>query len=139
MLQTLSLTKLNANYVAYAVHYASMQLCNRAHTREHTMLTTDRVINDDDCVTTIYKCDALIECDGTSIWSNTAGVVVHVTEINAHKYANGYTVVYALHNAGWEIYTDKGFEQGISKLLGYNVSFTEQGMQEDEVASLETC
>jgi hypothetical protein len=46
------------------------------------------------------------------------------------------------HNANgcgdWRIYTDDGFEESISVALGFDVTFTEQGMQDDGVASLET-
>ena len=41
------------------------------------------------------------------------------------------------HDADWRIYTDSGFEAAISAALGIDVAFTEQGMQEDGVASLE--
>ena len=36
------------------------------------------------------------------------------------------------------MYTDSGFEEAISAKLGEQVMFTEQGMQEDGVASMET-
>ena len=42
------------------------------------------------------------------------------------------------HNATWNIYTDSGFESTISNLLGFDVQFTEQGMQDDGYASMET-
>jgi hypothetical protein len=35
------------------------------------------------------------------------------------------------------MYTDSGFTAAVSELLGYEVSYTEQGMQEDGMASLE--
>ena len=41
------------------------------------------------------------------------------------------------HDTTWEIYTDSGFEKAISEKLGFEVSFTEQGMQDDYVASME--
>jgi len=41
------------------------------------------------------------------------------------------------HDADWEIYTDTGFEAAISTALGFDVSFTEQGMQDDNFASME--
>ena len=44
------------------------------------------------------------------------------------------------HDGGkgsWNMYTDSGFEDAISKALGFSVSFTEQGMQEDNFASME--
>ena len=48
-----------------------------------------------------------------------------------------YTSVNVEHDSTWDIYTDSGFEAAISEVLGYEVSFTEQGMQEDGVASME--
>jgi hypothetical protein len=42
------------------------------------------------------------------------------------------------HDADWTIYTDSGFENAISKTLNMDVSFTEQGMQEEGLASMET-
>ena len=41
------------------------------------------------------------------------------------------------HDTTWNIYTDRGFEKGISDALGFKVYFTEQGMQEDGSASME--
>jgi hypothetical protein len=35
------------------------------------------------------------------------------------------------------MYTDSGFSDAISALLGTDVSFTEQGMQDDGYASME--
>jgi hypothetical protein len=37
----------------------------------------------------------------------------------------------------WRLYTDTGFADAISTLLGTEVMFTEQGMQEDGYASME--
>jgi hypothetical protein len=37
----------------------------------------------------------------------------------------------------WRLYTDSGFADAISTLLGTEVMFTEQGMQEDGMASME--
>jgi hypothetical protein len=37
----------------------------------------------------------------------------------------------------WRLYTDTGFEAVVSKLLGTDVSYTEQGMQNDNLASME--
>ena len=41
------------------------------------------------------------------------------------------------HNTTWEIYTDTGFEKAISDKLGFEVRFTEQGMQDNNFASME--
>jgi hypothetical protein len=35
------------------------------------------------------------------------------------------------------MYTDSGFTDVVSELLGFEVSYTEQGMQDDGMASLE--
>ena len=37
----------------------------------------------------------------------------------------------------WRLYTDTGFTEAISTLLGTQVFFTEQGMQDDGYASME--
>ena len=50
---------------------------------------------------------------------------------------DGYRKVEVEHDGPWSIYTDSGFEQEISKMVGFEVSFTEQGMQEDGMASME--
>jgi hypothetical protein len=41
------------------------------------------------------------------------------------------------HDTTWDIYTDSGFEAAISAALGFDVGFTEQGMQDDGYASME--
>jgi hypothetical protein len=49
----------------------------------------------------------------------------------------GYRSVNVEHDGPWTIYTDSGFEKAISDMVGFEVSFTEQGMQEDGMASME--
>jgi len=95
---------------------------------------------DEDLVIKHYEADFAVELAGDSIWSDTAGKVVQVTGITVLEEAYDYEVsrmVNVVHDAGWDIYTDTGFERAISEALGYAVVFTEQGMQEDGVASLE--
>ena len=41
------------------------------------------------------------------------------------------------YEESWRIYTDSGFEAAVSELLGTDVCFTEQGMQDDNYASME--
>lgn len=101
------------------------------------MLTVANVTHDDGATTTEYTCDFIATCNGTSIWSDTAGKQVRVTAIVVHEEADGYKHVSVTHDSNWEIYTDTGFEAAISAALGYEVGFTEQGMQEDELASME--
>jgi len=86
---------------------------------------------------TQYECDFVAHCDGSSIWGDTSGKDVRVTNIVVFE-EDDYKAVYVTHDSGWEIYTDRGFEREISDALGINVCFTEQGMQEDKCASMET-
>jgi len=48
-----------------------------------------------------------------------------------------YVAVQVEHDGPWTIYTDTGFERAISQMIGIDVEFTEQGMQDDGEASLE--
>ena len=97
------------------------------------------------CVVTRYDADGYAQCDGTSIWGYEGDNKVAVSAVEVHNatYEDGdeSTMIYVEHNAGgtgdWRIYTDKGFEASISEALGFDVTFTEQGMQDDGVASLE--
>jgi hypothetical protein len=50
---------------------------------------------------------------------------------------DSYRSVTVEHDGPWDIYTDSGFEKAISELVGFEVGFTEQGMQEDGLASME--
>lgn len=50
---------------------------------------------------------------------------------------DGYRQVNVEHDGPWHIYTDSGFEKAISGMVGFNVDFTEQGMQQDGMASME--
>lgn len=83
-----------------------------------------------------------VELAGDSIWDYEGPMAVTVHNIvdegtfDEEEYPN-YRHVSVQHDTDWRIYTDSGFEQAISAALGYEVSFTEQGMQADGVASLE--
>lgn len=98
----------------------------------------------------IFNPVQIVACNGTSIWRDTHGKKVTVSSIdlgfwndklNPNPEFNGY--IYVNHRSWWEIYTDTGFEQGISKLVSkafgkkIQISFTEQGMQEQHRASME--
>ena len=89
---------------------------------------------------TEYACDFVAKCDGTSLWADTNNLRVRVTGIDIFEggdYSEGYKQVDVAHDADWEIYTDRGFEAAISAALGYDVQFTEQGMQDTGFASME--
>jgi len=126
--------------LAFAAHCANtaLQAIVLAHGVQQ-MLTVASVTHDDDITTTVYNCDFVAACDGTSIWDNTANKQVHVTAITVHEHGDDYTLVNVTHDSVWTIYTDGGFARAISAALGYDVNFTEQGMQEDNMASMEVC
>ena len=73
---------------------------------------------------------------GDSIWGCDIETVT-VSDISVYEDEDGYKSISVEHDATWNIYTDTGFERAISERLGYAVQFTEQGMQEDGVASME--
>jgi len=78
---------------------------------------------------------------GDSIWLNRDGMqyaddVVTITDYKVEE-TDGMIEVWVEHNAPWEIYTDSGFAKGISKMLGIDVDWSEQGMQAQGVAHLE--
>ena len=89
-----------------------------------------------------------VELAGDSIWGYKGPQTVTVTNIEVSRYtaedAEDYGVaegdvqhVSVEHDTTWDIYTDTGFEAAISAALGFDVQFTEQGMQEDGYASME--
>jgi hypothetical protein len=103
-------------------------------------LTLANTTVDESTATYTFDCDFIAHCDGTSIWSDTSNKAVHVTAICIwhNSYEDGIiTEVNVTHDSTWDIYTDRGFEQAISDAVGFSVRFTEQGMQEDELASME--
>ena len=95
---------------------------------------------DSDYTSVEYSCDFNVVTAGDGLWGCEAGRVVNVTNIVVVTNAYEDTVsvmVNVGHNSTWDIYTDSGFETAISEALRCNVRFTEQGMQEDECASME--
>lgn len=85
-----------------------------------------------------------VELAGDSIWNYTGPRTVTVTGIDieaSEDDTSNYKLVSVTHNGGdesWRIYTDTGFERAISKAVGFDVDWTEQGMQDDGYATLET-
>jgi hypothetical protein len=91
-----------------------------------------------------------VELAGDSIWdkegTNPKSVNVKEVEVtfeidtesdDAEDRETTYVAVQVEHDGPWTIYTDSGFEREISQLIGIDVEFTEQGMQDDGEASLE--
>lgn len=92
---------------------------------------------------TEHSVTGTVQLAGDSIWGYTGPSTVDVTGVqvvtttDADDPADSYTMVNVTHNTTWDIYTDSGFESAISSVVGFPVTFTEQGMQEDNYASLE--
>ena len=88
-----------------------------------------------------YACDFIVETAGDGLWGCEAGRKINVRGISVleEKYDEDehWTHIMVEHDSTWDIYTDSGFEEAISKALGFAVQFTEQGMQEDNMASME--
>ena len=110
-----------------------------------TLASTD---TDTDSISTTYDCNVEVQLAGDSAWDCELEAVT-VTSIHIHESFDEdgdssihITVCYnvdgdAEYEGSWRLYTDTGFEEAISKLLGTQVFFTEQGMQEDGYASME--
>ena len=102
---------------------------------------------DGDTTNTNYDCNVEVQLAGDSIWDCEIEAVT-VTSIHIHETfwddtsTVHITVCYnvdgdAEYEGSWRLYTDSGFEAAISALLGTDVMFTEQGMQDDGYASME--
>jgi len=111
-----------------------------------TLASTD---TDEDSVSTTYDCNVLVQLAGDSIWDCELEAVT-VTSIHIHEtfWDDTSTVHIAVCydvdgvdgsevEGSWRLYTDSGFTEAISTLLGTQVFFTEQGMQDDGYASME--
>ena len=99
---------------------------------------------DDETTCTEYKCNVKVQLAGDSIWDEhfkfkTVTIKsIHIAETDYGDYVSTHiAVVHTGKEGSWQIYTDSGFENAVSDLLGTDVSFTEQGMQEDGYASME--
>jgi hypothetical protein len=95
---------------------------------------------EEDCTVVDYDTDFTVTTAGDGLWGCEAGRKVHVEGITVITNAsddNVYVSVNVTHNSTWDIYTDTGFSSAISEALGLAVNFTEQGMQEDNFASME--
>ena len=99
---------------------------------------------EDDTTHTEYKCNVKVQLAGDSIWDCTLKTVtiksIHISEGVEGGDMDGYRHIAVVHTGkdeSWRIYTDSGFEEAVSALLGDSVTFTEQGMQDDGYASME--
>ena len=112
-------------------------------------LTLAGTETNEDSVSTTYNCNVEVQLAGDSIWDCELEAVT-VTSIHIHENfwdedgdsSIHITVCYNVngdteYEGSWRLYTDSGFVNAISELLGTDVSYTEQGMQDDGYASME--
>ena len=112
-------------------------------------LTLAGTETNEDSVSTTYNCNVEVQLAGDSIWDCELEAVT-VTSIHIHENFWDEDGDSSIHIAvcynvngdteyedSWRLYTDSGFSDAISALLGTAVDFTEQGMQEDGYASME--
>jgi len=111
-------------------------------------LTLVGVTQEDDTTNTEYKCNVDVTLAGDSIWDCELETVtitsIHISETD---WGDGDSSIHIAvcynvdgddeYEGSWRMYTDSGFEAAISTLLGTDVMFTEQGMQDDGYASME--
>lgn len=100
-------------------------------------ITNTHSYTDDTDTCTDYTVVGTVELAGDSIWDYTGPSTVEVSNVHVRENEDGYVYVGVTHNTDWRIYTDTGFENAISSIVGQEVTFTEQGMQDDEYATLE--
>jgi len=111
-------------------------------------LTLVGVTQEDDTTNTEYKCNVDVTLAGDSIWDCELETVtiksIHISETDWGDSDTSIHIAVCYEVDGeeeyedsWRLYTDSGFEEAVSTLLGTSVSFTEQGMQDDGYASME--
>ncbi len=104
---------------------------------------------DENVLLTEFTCNVDVTLAGDSIWDCTLEKVtitgVNIAETFDEDDGDIYTHIAVTYNVdgntdyegSWRLYTDNGFSDAVSALLMTDVDFTEQGMQEDNYASME--
>ena len=93
---------------------------------------------DDETTHTSYAVEGTVKLAGDSIWGYSGNDEIAVSSIDVFaRDEDDYVNVNVAHDTTWDIYTDSGFEAAISNLLNMQITFTEQGMQDDGYASME--
>lgn len=100
-------------------------------------ITKTHSYTDNTDTVTDYTVTGSVQLAGDSIWDYTGPSTVEVSAVHVRTNEDGYVYVGVTHNTDWRIYTDTGFESAISAVVGEPVVFTEQGMQDDNYATLE--
>ena len=82
------------------------------------------------CRAYYYSCNYTVDCESGIV--NIEGINIFNTLYEGKYIAE----VHVVHNTDY-VYGDRAFEEAISKLLGVAVMFTEAGMQDIGLASME--
>jgi hypothetical protein len=108
-------------------------------------------VEDDNMLHTEYKCNVEVQLAGDSIWDCEIERVtitgIHIVETFDEDDGDISTHIGVTYDVdgedgsevegSWRLYTDNGFSDAVSELLGTDVDYTEQGMQDDGYASME--
>jgi hypothetical protein len=113
-------------------------------------LTLAGTETNENSISTTYNCNVEVQLAGDSRWDCELEAVtvtsIHIDETWWDELDEDssihITVCYNVdgdeeYEDSWRMYTDSGFEEAVSELLGTDVTFTEQGMQDDGCASME--
>ena len=145
-----------SQFIVRNIPVANMKECvvvEHGHPKKKKKVKEEEVVSEkhyQDYKKRILAVNKDVELAGDSIWDKegTNPKSVHVKEIKVIYEVDTesddpadrdetYVSVYVEHDGPWTIYTDSGFENAISQMIGIDVEFTEQGMQDDGEASLE--
>lgn len=79
-----------------------------------------------------------VKLAGDSMWDKDGSnpEMVTITDYEVSEEGD-YVSVTVEHDGPWTVYTDSGFEKAVSDMIGMDVEFSEQGMQQDGIAHLE--
>jgi hypothetical protein len=108
-------------------------------------------VEDENMLHTEYNCNVEVQLAGDSIWDCELQAVtitgIHIVETfdeDEDDISTHIGVTYEVDGedgaeveGSWRLYTDNGFSDAVSELLGTEVDYTEQGMQDDGYASME--
>ena len=113
-----------------------LKLTNKTVTKEYDADLQERI------TVTEYDVEGTVKLAMDSIWDYSGKDTVRVDSIQVRHTVyedcmSDSVMVNVVHDATWDIYTDSGFERAISAALDMEVGFTEQGMQDDNYASME--
>jgi hypothetical protein len=122
--------------------FATMEASMQRHGWE--LMRNENGNDDDRCVARAWKGAAVLQADGSGIWGCTSGVRVAVQRVSVTCDTQDESDVYlhvgvehACEEKNGMLYTDGGLAGGVSMLLGHDVQWTEQGMQDDYYMSME--